>query len=109
MVDDVGLGTGLGMPVVVCAEVDIRLTVLKLLPGNGKRMLAAVTVQQIPEQVFPPFFCRTAVLCPNLLYPLKVFCGDNRIMGSLRDDPSGFRNGNPLFGFAVDHLRFQAD
>ena len=30
-------------------------------------------------------------------------------MGIMCDDPSRFRNGNPLFGLAVDHLRFQAD
>jgi len=109
VVDDVGLGTGLRMPVVVCAEVDIRLPVLELLPGNCQRMPTAVTVQQIPEQVFPPFLCWTAVFCPNLLHPLKVFRRDNRIMSILRDDASGFRNGNPLFGLAVNHLCFQAN
>lgn len=109
MIDDVGLGTGLGMPVVVCAEVDIRFPILKLLPGDCQRMPAAITVQQIPKQILPSLLCRTAMLRPDLLYPLKVFCGNNRIMGILRDDPSGFRNRNPLFGLAVDHLCFQAD
>ena len=46
MVYDVGLRTFIRAAVVVGAEVNIHLSVLELLPGQGKRMAAAVTKQQ---------------------------------------------------------------
>ena len=43
MVDDVGLWAFIRAAVVVSTEVDVHLSILKLLPGQGKRMTAAVT------------------------------------------------------------------
>ena len=45
MVDDVGLGTFIRAAVVMGAEVDVRLPILELLPGQGQRMTAAVAEQ----------------------------------------------------------------
>ena len=49
MVDDVGLWTFVWAAVVVGAEVDIHLSILELLPGQGQRMTAAVAKQQTPK------------------------------------------------------------
>ena len=42
MVDGMGLGAFIRTAVVVGAEVDIHLPILKLLPGQGQWMVAAV-------------------------------------------------------------------
>ena len=49
MVDDVRLGTFIRAAVVVGAEVNVHLSILELLSGQGQRMAAAVTEQQPPK------------------------------------------------------------
>lgn len=46
MVDDVSFGTFIRAAIVMGTEVDIHLAILEFLPGQGKRMAAAVAKQQ---------------------------------------------------------------